>query len=33
MLIGDARALLTTPSDGVTFNYTLIDKDTRLWLL
>lgn len=30
--VGDLRTLDTTPTDGVTFNYTLIDSSSGLWL-
>ena len=30
--VGDLRTLETTPADGVTFNYTLINSKTGLWL-
>lgn len=30
--VGEMTTLDTTPSDGVTFNYTLIDRETGLWL-
>jgi hypothetical protein len=30
--VGDLHTLQTDPSQGVTFNYTLIDRETGLWL-